>query len=66
MNEARKPQLNLRKTCDVGGQPGSMVATPDGSQLLIFDRARAQVTVLGVSAWQVLERIDLDVPPSVS
>lgn len=65
MNEARKPQLDLRKTCDLGGQPGALVVSRDGSQLLVFDRARAQVTVLGVSAWQVLERVDLDVPPSV-
>lgn len=66
MSDARKPQLDLRKSCDVGGEPATPVVTQDGSQLLVFDRVRTQVTVIGVSAWKVLEKVDLDVPPAVT
>ena len=43
MKEARKPQLDLRMSCDVGGCPGTLFVSPDGSQLFVFDEERAQI-----------------------
>ena len=46
-------------SCDVGGRPASLFVSQDGSQLFVFDREKPQVTAIGVSTWQVLERVDL-------
>ena len=62
MKEARKPQMDLRASCDVGGQPGSLFVSPDGAQLFVFDRENSQVSVVSVSPWAQLERIDLARP----
>jgi DNA-binding beta-propeller fold protein YncE len=64
--EARKPQLDLKDTCDVGGRPGSLVVSPDGSTLMVFDQECARVSIVAVASWQVLARVDLDLPASVS
>lgn len=60
--EARKPQLEFKAACPVGGRPGSVHASPDGSKLFIFDQALPRVTVLGVAGWKVLETFDLELP----
>jgi len=60
--EARKPQLDLKETCTVGGRPGAVHGVPDGSRIFIFDQALPRVTVVGVAGWQVLDRFDLELP----
>lgn len=62
MEEARKPQMDLRSSCPVGGQPGALVVSPDGSQLLVFDQVRPEVAVVGISGWKVLDRVALGRP----
>src|SRR5579863_1989254 len=57
VEEARKPQMNLRTACAVGGRPGALWVSPDGSRLFAFDQDRPEVSVIGVSGWQLLERI---------
>src|SRR5438552_4610862 len=49
-------------SCDVGGCPGTLFVSPDGSQLFVFDEERAQISVIGIPAWQVLDRMDLNLP----
>src|SRR5262245_24749195 len=66
VKEARKPQLDLRMSCDVGGRPGSLFVSTDGSQLFVFDQERAQVSAVAVSSWQRLERVDLVRPGAVA
>jgi len=51
--------MDLRKACAVGGRPGALVVSPDGSQLFVFDQVRAQVSIVGVASWQLLEKVDL-------
>src|SRR5205809_853977 len=64
VKEARKPQMDLRVSCDVGGRPGSLFVSPDGAQLFVFDREGSQVSAVSVSRWVQLERIDLVRPGS--
>src|SRR4030095_12623239 len=59
VNETRKPQMDLRGACAVGGRPGAMLVSPDGSRLFVFDQDRAQVSIVGVAAWQLLGKADL-------
>lgn len=66
MNEARKPQLDLKETCAVGGRPGALVVSPDGSRLMVFDRDRARVTIVATASWRILEQLDLDLPRAAS
>src|SRR5438552_7800758 len=47
-------------SCDVGGRPGSLFVSPDGSQLFVFDQERALVSVLSISTWERLDRVDLN------
>jgi hypothetical protein len=56
--------MDLRASCDVGGRPGSLFVSPDGAQLFVVDRGSAQVSVVSVSRWEQLERIDLARPGS--
>lgn len=62
MKEARKPQLDLKATCAVGGKPGALVVTADGSQVLVFDQERARVSIIAAASWQLLEQVDLALP----
>ncbi len=64
MKEARKPQMDLRESCDLGGRPGSLFVSPDGAQLFVFDRESSQVSAVSVSRWAQVERIDLARPGS--
>ena len=66
MKEARKPQLDLRMSCDVGGRPESLFVSPDGSQLFVFDQDCSQVSAVSTSSWQRLERVDLVRPGAVA
>lgn len=66
VNEGRKPQMDLKGACGVGGRPGVMRVSADGSQLLVFDQDRAQLSIVGVAAWQLLDRIDLAHPQASS
>jgi hypothetical protein len=43
-----------------------MRVSADGSQLLVFDQDRAQLSIVGVAAWQLLARIDLAHPQASS
>src|SRR4051812_10090700 len=60
--EARKPELDLKATCAVGGRPGAVHLSPDGSRLYVIDQALPRVTVLGTVGWQVLESFPLELP----
>jgi YVTN family beta-propeller protein len=62
VKEARKPQLNLKASCAVGGRPAALRVSPDGSQLLVFDQERSLLSIIGVSTWQLLEQVDLALP----
>jgi len=64
VKEARKPQMDLRASCDVGGRPGSLFVSPDGAQLFVVDRVSGQVSAVSVALWAQLERIDLARPGS--
>ncbi|MBI3858195.1 MAG: YncE family protein [Planctomycetes bacterium] len=59
MKEARKPQLDLRTTCAVGGSPDALAVSPDGSELFVFDREQAAISVIGVAKWQLLGKVGL-------
>ena len=43
-----------------------MRVSADGSKLLVFDQDRAQLSIVGVAAWQLLDRIDLAHPQASS
>jgi len=60
--EARKPELDLKATCAVGGRPGAVHVSPDGSRLYVNDQAAPRVTVVGTAGWQVLESFPLALP----
>jgi DNA-binding beta-propeller fold protein YncE len=60
--EARKPELDLKATCAVGGRPGAVHVSPDGSRLYVIDQAAPGVTVVGTAGWQVLESFSLQLP----
>ena len=64
VKEARKPQMDLRASCDVGGRPGSLFVSPDGTQLFVFDRENARVSALSVSRWGQPESLELARPGS--
>jgi DNA-binding beta-propeller fold protein YncE len=66
VNEGRKPQMDLRGACAVGGRPGVLRVSPDGSQLLVFDQDRARMSIVGVAAWRLLEQVDLAPSPASS
>jgi len=58
--------MDLRGACAVGGRPGALHVSADGSQLFVFDQDRAQMSIVGVAAWQLLSRIDLALPEASS
>ena len=58
----RKPQVDLKATRAVGGRPGALHLSPDGSQLFVFDSGSPRVTVLGAAGWEVLCTFDLSLP----
>src|SRR6187549_398790 len=60
--EARKPELDLKATCGVGGRPGALHVSPDGSRLYVIDQAAPRATVVGTPASQVLASFALELP----
>lgn len=58
----RKPQVDLNAIRAVGGRPGALHLSPDGTQLFVFDSSTPHVTVLGTAGWEVLSTFELDVP----
>src|SRR5688572_30174229 len=62
VNEARKPQMDLKASCPVGGRPGALHVSPDGSRLHVFDQEDSRLSVVGVASWQLLEKVDLGLP----
>ncbi|HVR83420.1 MAG TPA: hypothetical protein VMU54_03855 [Planctomycetota bacterium] len=62
MMEGRKPQVDLNAARTVGGRPGALHPSPDGSQLLVFDSVSSRVTVLGTAGWDVLRTFELELP----
>src|SRR5579862_6709964 len=62
MMEGRKPQVDLNAARTVGGRPGALHPSPDGSQLLVFDSISSRVTVLGTAGWDVLRTFELELP----
>jgi DNA-binding beta-propeller fold protein YncE len=58
----RKPQVDLKAIRAVGGRPGALHLSPDGTQLFVFDSSAPRVTVLGTAGWEVLRTFELDVP----
>lgn len=58
--------MDLRGACAVGGRPGALHISPDGSQLFVFDQHRAQMSIVGVASWQLLAQIDLAQPQASS
>jgi len=60
--EARKPQVDLNATRAVGGRPGALHLSADGSQLFVMDSGAPRVTVLGAASWEVLCTFDLSLP----
>jgi hypothetical protein len=51
--------MDLRGACALGGRPGAMTVSPDGSRLFVFDQDRAQVSIVGVASWALLGKADL-------
>lgn len=60
MKEARRPELELRMTCELGGKPGGLVVSPDASRLFVFDQGLPKVSVVGISSWTIVDRFELD------
>ncbi|HLY11604.1 MAG TPA: hypothetical protein VKW04_20045 [Planctomycetota bacterium] len=54
--------MDLKAIRAVGGRPGALHLSPDGSQLFVFDSSTPRVTVLGTAGWEVLSTFDLDLP----
>jgi hypothetical protein len=53
-------------SCDVGGRPGSLFVSPDGSQLFVFDQDCSEVSAVSATTWQRMERVDLVRPGAVA
>jgi hypothetical protein len=62
VEEARTPQMDLKASCTVGGRPGALIVSSDGAQLFAFDQTRPEMSVVGVSGWRVIDRVDLSRP----
>jgi len=55
----KRPQLNLRAACAVGGRPGLLRVAPDASKVFVFDLEAPRITVVGTARMDVLQKIDL-------
>src|SRR5258708_24310605 len=62
MMEGRKPQVDLKATRTVGGRPGALHLSSDGSQVFVFDSSSPRVTVLGAAGWDVIRSFHLELP----
>jgi DNA-binding beta-propeller fold protein YncE len=60
--EGRKPQVDLRATRVVGGRPGALHLSSDGTRVYVFDSSAPRVTVLGAAGWDVLGTYPLELP----
>jgi hypothetical protein len=54
--------MDLKTSCAVGGRPGALHVSPDGSRLTVFDQEATRMSVVGVASWQLLESVDLGLP----
>jgi DNA-binding beta-propeller fold protein YncE len=65
MNDPR-PRLDMRATCKVGGVPGEILPSADGSLLFVADRESRRVSVLAANHLTLFQSIDLgiDSPPA--
>lgn len=57
--DEKRPQLNLRAACAVGGRPGPLAVAPDASKVFVFDVEAPRITVVGTSRMEVVQKIDL-------
>ncbi len=57
--DGQKPQLDVRATCKVGGSPGEILPSEDGTLLFVADRELRRVTVVAVGSMKVFQPIDL-------
>src|SRR6185295_6644909 len=57
--ETRKPELDLKGSCVVGGRPDALLLSPDASQLYVFDQELPLVTVIATARWQLVDRFML-------
>jgi WD40 repeat protein len=51
--------MDLKTSCAVGGRPGALHVSPDGSRLHVFDQEAMRMSVVGVASWQLLDQVDL-------
>jgi hypothetical protein len=56
--------MDLKASCAVGGRPGALFLSPDGSQLYVFDQELPHVTVIGVARWKIVGQFPLASPSS--
>jgi YVTN family beta-propeller protein len=52
------PELTLRRTLDVGGQPWHPVFTPDGGYVYFGNQAANTITVVDTQDWRIAEVIE--------
>jgi DNA-binding beta-propeller fold protein YncE len=57
--EEKRPQLDLRGACSVGGRPGSVHVSPDAGRLYVFDQDRPRISVVGIAGFEIFQQIDL-------
>ncbi len=54
--------MDLKTSCAVGGRPGALHVSPDGSRLHVFDQTETRMSIVGVASWQLLGKVDLGLP----
>jgi DNA-binding beta-propeller fold protein YncE len=58
-----KPLLDVRAVCRVGGIPGEILPSSDGTLLFVQDRFRRQVSLIATGRMNVFQTIDLGSDP---